>query len=222
VTKRTPKVLMAALGKIEPVAFSAVDWRRIEREFGQKVPPEVRKLLEDETLQFIAGSRFEKEAAPAEASRGEINKIRRAVEDLLKLLAPSRTLDGAHYAKHLLLNHLDDDRLGHLPVGNPLTALTLVLTSCVAACDSALNELRDPGYTIREGEAWTRWIRRLTKILRDHELPTTVAKSKGINDTQSPFVRLIACFQDRVPSECKRHALSGMAVAKAISAAQRD
>ena len=220
--KRQPKVRMASFGKIEPIALSLVEWRVFEGEYGHKLPIEVRKQLQDETLEYVAGALFEREAAPARAATEEINKIQRAAERLLRHLTPSQALDGAHYAKNLLLNRLDDDQLGHTPDKNPLTELTQVLTSCVDACDSARNELQDPNYCVHKGEAWARWIRRLTEILVEHHLPTKVSKAEVEFDKGSRFVRLIACLQGRVPRTCQEHGTSRVALAKAISAAQRQ
>jgi hypothetical protein len=85
-----------------------------------------------------------------------------------------------------------------------------VLTSLSLACGQALQDMHHPrlrGY--RGGEAWDQWIRDLTKIMRDHELPVGVSKGEDRSTEESPFVLLVVALQncECVPHKAHRHHL---------------
>jgi VCBS repeat-containing protein len=72
-----------------------------------------------------------------------------------------------------------------------------------------------------KGEAWDRWIVRLTSIAEKHGLPWRVRKDSDKQSDQSPFVELIWELQQSVPGTHRR-AHSKDALAKAITEARRQ
>jgi hypothetical protein len=71
-----------------------------------------------------------------------------------------------------------------------------------------------------KGEAWERWIVRLTSIAEKHGLPWRVRKDSDKQSDQSPFVELIWELQQSVPKAHRRY--SRGALAGAIVGARRQ
>ena len=76
---------------------------------------------------------------------------------------------------------------------------------------------RDQGFS--KGEAWDRWIVRLTSIAEKHGLPWRVRKDSDKQSRSSPFVELVWELQQSVPKAHRRY--SRGALAGAIVAARR-
>jgi hypothetical protein len=150
---------------------------------------------------------FERTAEPVVKSQKRIEAIRKAAGDFQNVLLSGRS-DAALYAKLLVENHFEEPRLSDKP--NRFYSLSGVLTSLQVACDLALRELEPPASTIgllgdfgslpsfKEGESWDQWIRRLTKILKDAQLPWRVRKDTDKGHRQSPFTLLVRELQDCV------------------------
>jgi hypothetical protein len=228
---RKAKVLMASFGPLDPVQISNGDWKRIEALFKRPIPPNVRAAIEKTTQEFVGAAIFELHAVPVADARVELKEIQTAAERLRnRISSRPGPLNAATYAKHLLLNHIRDDRLGDprgrvlesgkldpKSIAGPINALIGILNSCALACESALKELEDMDYSMREGDAWGRWICRLKAILKDHGLPTTARKDTDKNrDKESPFVSLVWELQSLAPEQCRRHTLNIWALSKAI------
>ena len=96
------------------------------------------------------------------------------------------------------------------------------------ACDRALHDLQEEN-GFRDGETWGLWIRKLTKILKAHQLPTEVRKDtdKNITGKPSPFVAFVRELQACVPEEYRRsqpysaEAPANIALSEAIYRARR-
>ena len=100
------------------------------------------------------------------------------------------------------------------------------LAECSDRCGGATWPLRkraDPhlrGH--REGECWDEWIRKLTEIARENELPFAAAKGRDKAIAHSPFVLMVAELQDYVPASARSHRHSMDALAAAIHRARRN
>jgi len=75
------------------------------------------------------------------------------------------------------------------------------------SCERALAELRsqkDSGF--RRGEMWELWVRKLTTILSNKELPTRIRKDSDKTKTAkpSPFVSFIRELQACLPEKYRR------------------
>ena len=231
---RKRKVLVASsLVHFDPVTISDELWLAAEAKYKQLITADVRQRIEEVTQQYVARAIFEHGAVPVSDARNYLGKIRLAAERLRDLvsLRPGE-VDGPWYARHLLMNHIRDKRLGNVRpkmlksgrrdprnLNDPIAALVAVLTSCDAACVSALSELDNPNYSVAEGEAWGGWIRQLTAIMKDAGLRAGAAKDIGHEEDPSPFVFLVQRLQRALP--VVQHTQSAGALAKAINAARR-
>jgi hypothetical protein len=105
---------------------------------------------------------------------------------------------------------------------DPLRNISSDMRLLIFRCQDALRELddtKDQGFS--KGEAWDRWIVRLTRIAKKHGLLSGTRKdSDKQSDRQSPFVEFVWALQQFVPDAHRRKHLRG-AVAVAIVAARR-
>jgi hypothetical protein len=80
------------------------------------------------------------------------------------------------------------------------------MSSLSVACQTALAEIDDPDATFfREGASWDDWIRALTNIAEENDLPTAASKAGNPEADVGPFARLVAALQEHFPKEAKRH-----------------
>ena len=81
------------------------------------------------------------------------------------------------------------------------------MSSLSLACQTALAEMNDPDAKFfREGASWDDWIRELTKIAEENDLPTGASKAGNPDADVGPFARLVATLQEHLPKEARRHA----------------
>src|SRR5262249_22684326 len=110
--------------------------------------------------------------------------------------------------------------------GPPLKigAVTSLMSSLVARCEVAEAELKNktlPGHVA--GEAWDRWVRELTTILRKRGLPTEPGKNwdgPGVHEL-SHFTALLCALHECLPSMYRRQFNSIRAQIQATHRAQR-
>ena len=72
---------------------------------------------------------------------------------------------------------------------------------------------------MREGEAWDCWVKRLTEVFKQSNLPTHARKDADKikpAGRYSPFVALVWELQNLVPVQFRRHLASHAALARAI------
>jgi hypothetical protein len=217
--KRLPKVPRATVSGPSPKAsISADDWRRIESAYGRRLSPELRERIHELTNSYFEFTVIERAAPTMDLAKKRIKDIRSKAKALRRaLLDSNKDGDAALYADHLLALHLNDPRLN---VTSGLESFINVITSFVAACDEAWKKVNDSKVPTYEGEQWSLWVRRLTRILADAGLPTSVRKDTDKNkpNRPSPFVAFIRELQFCVPA---RHQHSNVALATAIHKAQR-
>ena len=75
--------------------------------------------------------------------------------------------------------------------------------------------------TLSEGQVWRRWIRDLSKIMKDNSLSASVRKDSDKSTKLSPFLVFIRELQKCLPEECNFPAHSDRALAEAIVRARR-
>ena len=93
-------------------------------------------------------------------------------------------------------------------------ALGDVMFSLSGACMQALAEMDDPDATVfRNGASWDNWIRALTKIAEQSDLPLAAPKAGNPEADVGPFARLIAALQERLPIEARKHANTRLSAA---------
>jgi hypothetical protein len=222
--KRTPK-LPAASAVRERVTLSDGDWQRIESAYGQKLSAEARKDIHEKTQQFVDRAEFERNAEPVSDARDRINAIIGAAGSLRSAL-DGGDRDADVHARTLIKKHLrkegDAVKKRRMKKDDSLRKISSDLGLLIFASQDALRELddaKDQGFS--KGEAWDRWIVRLTSIAEKHCLPWRVRKdSDKQSDRQSPFVEFVWALQQFVP-DAHRQKHSRGAVAVAIVAARR-
>jgi hypothetical protein len=239
--KRAPKLPVASAGGGEReeeewrkvVAITDSDWQRIEKAYGQKLSPKARRDIHEKTQEFVDRAEFEQNAEPRSDARDRITTIIKAASSLRSTI-DSGTHDADIYACSLIKKHLwkqndakkqkegDALKKRRRKKGDPLRNISSGMRLLIFASQDALRELddaKDQGFS--KGEAWDRWIVRLTSIAEKHGLPSRVRKdSDKQSGRQSHFVEFVWALQRFVP-DAHRRKHSGGAVAGAIVAARR-
>jgi len=201
--KRAPRLPVASAERIK-VAISDSDWQRIEKAYGQKLPPEARRAIHEKTQEFVDRAEFEQNAEPGSDARDRITAIMGAASSLRSTI-DSGIHDADIYACSLIKKHLwkqrdakkqkegDAVKKRRRKKDDPLRNISNGMRLLIFASQDALRELedaKDQGFS--KGEAWDRWIVRLTSIAEKHGLPWRVRKdSDKQSDRQSPFVEFV-------------------------------
>jgi hypothetical protein len=222
--KRAPRLPVASAERIR-VTITDSDWRRIEKAYGQKLSPEVRRDIREKTQEFVDRAEFEKNAEPVSDARDRINTIMGAAGSLRSAL-DGGDHDADVYARTLIKKHLrkkgDAIKKRRRKKDDPLRGISSDIRVLIFASQDALRELndtKDEGF--KKGDAWKRWIRRLTSIAKAHNLPGGARKDsdKQSGSHASPFVEFVWGLQQFVPGTHRR-AHSKDALAKAITEAR--
>jgi hypothetical protein len=235
--KRAPKVPVASAGggdeeRRKVVAITDSDWQCIEKAYGQKLSPKVRRDIHEKTQEFVDRAEFEQNAEPVSDARDRITTIMGAASSLRSAI-DSGIHDADIYACSLIKKHLwkqsdakkqkegDAVKKRRRKKDDPLRNISSGMRLLIFASQDALRELddaKDQGFS--KGEAWDRWIVRLTSIAEKHGLPLGVRKDSDKQSRSSPFVELVWELQRSVPKAHRRS--SRGALAGAIVGARRQ
>jgi hypothetical protein len=237
--KRAPKLPVASAGggeeeeKRPKVGITDRDWQSIESAYGQKLSPQARRDIHEKTQKFVDRAEFERHAEPVSDARDRITTIIGAASSLRSAI-DSGIHDADIYACSLIKKHLwkqsdakkqkegDAIKRRRRKKDDPLRNISSGMRLLIFASQDALRELddaNDQGFS--KGEAWDRWIVRLTSIAEKRGLPWRVRKdSDKQSDRHSPFVEFVWALQQFVPDAHRRKHSRG-AVAVAIVAARR-
>jgi hypothetical protein len=241
--KRAPKLPVASAGGGEEeeeewrkvVAITDSDWQRIEKAYRQKLSLEARRDIHEKTQEFVDRAEFEQNAEPVSDARDRITTIIGAASSLRSAI-DSGVHDADIYACSLIKKHLwkqseakkqkegDAIKRRRRKKRDPLRNISSDMRLLIFRCQDALRELddtKDQGFS--KGEAWDRWIVRLTSIAEKHGLPWRVRKDSDKQSQQSrisPFVELVWELQQSVPKAHRRS--SRGALAGAIVGARRQ
>lgn len=188
-------------------------WQQVEQTYGEPVPPDVRNSLIVATHLFILTEEAERKADRVTDAQREIEALERDASKLQATLIRASESDAGVVAIDLIERNIDERHLG-ASFYNSFRALLAALPDACTAARQTLNELPSS----KEGDEWSEWVRRITKILKDAGLPWQV--SKDWRGKKSPFVALIEALQEHLPEESRRHTHSDGALAKAIVGAR--
>jgi hypothetical protein len=219
--RSAPTIPIASASGKPNFTLTEQNWQKIERAYRNSLSSDVRTRILEATRSFVYSEVFERHGEPLRAAIERIESIKKATGNLSRTLA-AQASDAKLYADHLVKRHFHDSRLA-MQRGDLFQALGGVLTSLSVACNLALKEMSDPhlpGH--REGECWDRWIRQLTRIARENELPSAASKGSDKAIAHSPFVLMVAALQDCVPASARRHHASMDALATAIHRARTN
>jgi hypothetical protein len=151
-----------------------------------------------------------------------IKRRRRKKDDPLRNISSGVRL--LIFASQDALRELDDVKTIAGKLAQALTEMKMGVVGAEERCrrwqlefDRLRAKSLNQGFS--KGEAWDRWIVRLTSIAEKHGLPWRVRKDSDKQSDQSPFVELIWELQQSVPKAHRRY--SRGALAGAIVAARR-
>jgi hypothetical protein len=185
---------------------------QLEKAIGKPIGPEVRSKIEVSIYDYLTFATWESTATSASSVIKDVEVIKSAAVAFRNALL---VRDGFQ-ARYEIETQLGRPRgyLRGMAVG-PIHEL-------VRDCDAVMNRMAiQEGY--RPGEAWDRWIWRVTDILKAAGLPTGARKDTDKNKrASSPFVEFM-CLLSRccLPVKFRRHTHSNNAMAEAIGEARR-
>ena len=231
-SKPRPTLPIAHTDDLPTSAFTDEEWQAIERAYARQLNADVRQQITTVTTQYLKDCVFERTAAPKAMVRERLQRIRREVGDLEKVMRDGKPLSAStdelsreqqeqqqqsvhSYTDHLIRRHFNDPRLVAGWRGDHFRG---VLTSLVVACDCALNDLS--AAEDRDGQAWGWWIQELTQIAQEHNLPAGVSTELDRNGRPLPFVRLVQELERYLPANARSRRRSPAALAMAISRAR--
>jgi hypothetical protein len=225
--KRAPRLPVASAER-ERITISDSDWQRVESVYGQKLSPGARRDIHEKTQEFVDRAEFERHAERMSDARNRISTIVEAASSLRSALDGGNH-DADIYARTLIKKHLrkegaakkhlrkegDATKKRRRKKRDPLRKVSSDMRLLIFRSQDALRELddtKDQGFS--KGEAWDRWIGRLTSIAGKHGLLWRVRKDVVSSDRPSPFVKLVWELQKFVPKAHRRdHSKSALAVA---------
>ena len=218
--------------------ISEGDWKRIEKAYGHALTKPLRPKICDATREYLEWDELEKAAQRTSEAEVKINAVKAAASkfrDAIFRRPRNIARDADFFARRLIGKHLGLSFQGRDGLQNLLLKIERDISDACDrafdifdACDRALHDLQEEN-GFRDGETWGLWIRKLTKILKAHQLPTEVRKDtvKNLTGKPSPFVAFVRELQACVPEEYRRsqpysaEAPANIALSEAIYRARR-
>jgi hypothetical protein len=222
VAKYSPKVPFVSGDARDPIIeVDNAAWQRIEKACEWSLPATLRSNILRATEEFLLFESFERSAQRLAAARVILEAYDIAAGRFFHALFtdPSGSSDADAYVHLLIERNFKKSR----PKGEAAVfdALLDLLRAFHIACNVSLKQLSDHTTTAFEsGNAWRSWVSRLTEIVDEAELPSSVRKDADKSNNQSPFTLFVWELQKCLPEECRRHTHSEAALADAISQAQ--
>jgi hypothetical protein len=222
--------------------ISKGDWKRIEKAYGHALTKPLRQKVCDAMREYLEWAELEKSAQRVLEAEVRINAIKAAASKFRDaIFQRPRNIggDADFFARHLTSKQLGLSFQGRDGLKNLILKIERDISDACDralkvgraifdACDRALQDLQiENGF--RNGKTWGLWIRKLTKILKAHQLPTEVRKDtdKNLTGKPSPFVAFVRELQACVPEEYRRsqpysaEAPANIALSEAIYRARR-
>lgn len=202
-----------AVGSSPEFALTDQGWKNVEIAYGQTLPAAVRRRIVDTTNKYLEWEVFERNASALKPAVELVKSIKAASNNLRKKLSTAGGDAGA-FAQSVIKEHFHPVHFRMKPYDQLFHALGDVMSSLSAACQTALAEIDERDATFfREGTSWDDWIRGLTKIAEENDLPTAASKAGNPDADVGPFARLVAALQEHLPKEARRHANSRLSSA---------
>lgn len=194
-----------AVGNSPEFSLTDQDWKKVEIAYGQTLPAAVRQSIVDTTNKFLEWEVFERNASALRPAVDLVKSINVASNNLRQKLSRAGGDAGA-VAQSVIKEHFHSVHFKKYSYDQLFHALGDVMSSLSAACQTALTEMDDPEATFfREGASWDDWIRALTNIAEDNDLPTAASKAGNPEAEVGPFARLVAALQAHLPKEARKH-----------------
>jgi hypothetical protein len=226
------RLLGTAPGREVPKDLSANQQKLIEEAYGQG-PLDELVWAKIDVANFLYAS-----FAPIESGvsmdefLGRLDRLRAAACDVMECLpemgyrtqeAIDPNITGFQRLLAIANKYFSIDTLEWTPV-RPWSAYELLLhtlDSVEAVVPFAKNEIRDDDAGYFRGAVWDNWIRWLTIILNEHDLPYGAAKDAATRDKMSSFVLFVQELQRHVKTDAQRPFQSLDALSQAIYRARK-
>ncbi len=203
-TRKLP--ISRAVGSSPEFSLTDQGWKKVEIDYGRALPAAVRQSIVDTTNKYLEWEVFERNASALKPAVDLVESIKAASNNLRKKLSMAGGDAGA-FAQSVIKEHFHSAHFRKNSYDQLFYALGDVMSSLSAACQTALAEIDDPDATFfREGASWDDWIRALTKIAEENDLPTGASKAGNPEADVGPFARLVVALQAHLPKEAQRHA----------------
>jgi hypothetical protein len=198
--------LSRAVGNSPEFSLTDQGWKKVEIAYGQALPAAVRQSIVDTTNKYLEWEVFERNASALKPAVDLVESIKVESNNLRKKLSRAGGDAGA-FAQSLIREHFHPVHFRMKPYDQLFPALGDIMSSLSVACQTAIEEMDDPeGKVFREGASWDDWIRALTNIAEENDLPTAASKAGNRKSDVGPFARLVATLQENLPKEAQRHA----------------
>jgi hypothetical protein len=159
----------------------------------------------DTTNKYLEWEVFERNASALKPAVDLVESINAASNNLRQKLSMAGGDAGA-FAQSVIKEHFHPVQFRMRPYDQLFHAVGDLMWSLSAACQIALKEIDDPDVTFfREGASWDDWIRALTNIAEENDLPTAASKAGDRKSDVGPFARLVAALQQHLPKQSRRH-----------------
>jgi hypothetical protein len=219
------KIPRIAVRPVQPISLTDFHWQKLEAALGHVIREKARASITLATNQFLNFTEAESSAGSMEDALERLKRLGSAAQ-LFRAAIEERALDDP------TRGYVDDwlemsyERLNPGDLADQYVAkLSADLTRFLDACDLTLQRLElDARHNYwLEGGAWEHWIRQLSAILREHDLPTAARKDRSSDKSgeASPFVSLVFRFQTFLPRKLVRSQHSRGALAVSIHKARR-
>lgn len=197
--------ISGAVGSSPEFSLSDPDWKQVEIAYGQALPAAVRQSIVDTTNKYLEWEVFERNASALTPAVDLVESIKAASNNLRKKLSKTGGDAGA-FAQSVIKEHFHSVHFRGNSYDQLFHALGDVMSSLSVACQTALGEMDDPeGKVFREGASWDDWIRALTNIVEENDLPTASSKAGNRKSDVGPFARMVAALQQHLPKQSRRH-----------------
>jgi hypothetical protein len=192
-------------GETKPIKLPKSAWSRIERDYGRKIPPDVRSEIIQATSAYLfkvqCGTSF-----PVADARKRIGSIQAHTRNLLKvLMRPSTKLDGSAASHGELLVGLRFNQFwNEKDSASDFWRVTMMVVALTEACSLAKVDLAEgsQGGVI----PWDGWTDAITRNLARTKPPLPRGLSKSEYATSLPFVDLIGALQEELlPKKYRKH-----------------
>lgn len=192
------------------VVIKNVEWGRLEKALGIRIPTKLRTDIIAITEKFLRHVFVEPEPTSSKPSKARLDRIAKAANQLATAI---RQYDVPHDAKRYA-NSLIEKHLAKLRPPNDIYDLAEFIDSACrkAKKDFALGKNAGP---VQLGN-WNGWICCLDKLLISHKIKPTVRKDYAMSKRMSPYVRFIGQLEMKIPKHHRRGSHSLGALAEAI------
>jgi hypothetical protein len=232
--RKSAKLNVASLVGRPHLDDRTIHWPQIEQAYGHSIPGATRSKIINATNQLLEFSAFALAARPLAELIDHLKVLGICGGNLLNELTarfPRRgqSPDSCEVESVSAANIAIERHLKLLSAARPYTLEMIadMLSCLIVACKRAEKDFVDPPgedeskpASLDEALHWAQWIRRLTTILTEANLPTAASKGadKSKLDKPSPFVALVYELHRYIPN-AKFH--SDGALTQAITRARR-